>query len=96
MVATLQSQNELLEAPPENRKICGFRVALGDSDQPASLYCLLVVVLLGTSSQISTIGFRHRLWACTQRKCQSFFSIRGFVATAFIGLRGRTLLRPVP
>ena len=42
VVATLQSLNELPEAPSESRKICGFCVALEDDDQPASSYHLPV------------------------------------------------------
>ena len=42
MVATLQSLNELLEAPSESCKIRGFPAALEDDDQLASSYCLPV------------------------------------------------------
>ena len=36
VIATLWSLNELLEAPSESRKICGFRAALEYGKQPTS------------------------------------------------------------
>ena len=89
VVATLQSLNELPEAPSESRNICGFCAALENDDQPASSYRLLVGRASGDI--LSDIGdhISSPSSGMCRRKCRSFLPIRRFAAVGSIGLKVR-------
>ena len=85
MVNNLRSLNGLLEALSESRKICGFRSAVEDDDQPASSYKMPIGeasadILTDIDDRVSSTSFRDAF-------------LKGFQATAVSGCPQQEILQ---
>ena len=64
VVVILRCLNELPEVPSESHKMCGFRAALDDDEQPASSCRMPVGGASSNISRILTTGSRLLLRVC--------------------------------